>query len=49
MRRVGAGEMAPWVKALSAEPDDLTTVPRIHMAGEKQGTQASCPLTYTSC
>lgn len=32
----GAGEMAQWVRALTAAPEDLSLVPSIHMMAGKQ-------------
>jgi hypothetical protein len=35
-KQTRAGEMAQWVKALAAKPDNLNSIPRTHMMeGEK--------------
>lgn len=42
---VEVGQMAQWVKAPAPKPDDLNSVPRIHMKGGREQTTISCPLS----
>lgn len=41
------GKMAQMVKALAAEPEDPSSIPRTHMVKGRTLTPKSCPLTST--
>jgi hypothetical protein len=38
--------MAQWVKALATEPDDISSIPQIHIA-QRENQAPRCPLTST--